>query len=142
MKTLCGSYRDVVSYGTGVELVTDGPGCETRARLAWYCVAPPGEAAWVVDRYMRIEGVEAGPSGTRTNNLTRYLDGENGEMEVISETESSKKLKSDMSGGELPGSVPGGPHQPSMNLPLPFPHGKASIVRLHDVKDGDIKLNN
>ena len=41
-----------------------------------------GSIAWVVDQYRRIEGVEAGPSGTRTNNLTRYLDGENGEMEV------------------------------------------------------------
>ena len=47
MKTLCGSYRDVVSCGTGVELVIDGPKYETRDRLAWYCVSPPGEAAWV-----------------------------------------------------------------------------------------------
>ena len=63
MKALCGSYRDVVSCGPGVELVTFGPGCETRDRLAWYCVSPQGEAAWVVDQYRRIEGVEAGPVG-------------------------------------------------------------------------------
>ena len=41
----------------------------------------------------------------------------------------------------MPGSVPGSPQQPSMNLPFPFPHGKASIVKLFDVKDGDMKLN-
>ena len=46
-----------------------------------------------------------------------------------------------MSGGALPGSVPGGPQQLSMNLPFPSPHGKASIVKLCDVKDGDIRLN-
>ena len=95
--------------------------------------------------------MEAGPSGTRTNNLTRSLDGENGEMEVKSDStpdiapsavaETSKKLESDMSGGALPGSVRGGPQQLSMNLPFPSPHGKTSIVKLCDVKDGDIRLN-
>ena len=64
MKTLCGRYRDVVSCGPGVELVNDGPECETRDILALYCVSPPGEAAWVVDQYMRVKDVEAGPSGT------------------------------------------------------------------------------
>ena len=75
MKTLCGRYRDVVSCGPGVELVNDGPECETRDILALYCVSPPGEAAWVVDQYRRIEWVEAGPSGTRINILKRSLDG-------------------------------------------------------------------
>ena len=121
----------MVNCGLGV---TDGPGGETRDRLAWYCVSPPGEAAWVVDKYRRIEGVEAGPSGTRTNNLTRSLDGENSEMEVKSDStpdiapsagaKTSKNLMSDMSGGALPGSVPGGPQQPSMNLTLPPWQGK------------------
>ena len=63
MKTLCGRYRDVVSCGPGDELVTDRPECETSDRLVLYCVTPPGEAAWVVDQYRRIEGVEAGPEG-------------------------------------------------------------------------------
>ena len=63
VKTRCGRYRDVVSCGPGDELVTDRPECETSDRLVLYCVTPPGEAAWVVDQYRRIEGVEAGPEG-------------------------------------------------------------------------------
>ena len=82
--------------------------------------------------------MEAGPSGTRTNNLTRSLDEENGEMEVKSDStpdiapsavaETSKKLESDMSGGALPGSVRGGPQQLSMNLPFPSPPRMARQV--------------
>jgi len=148
MRTLCGRYRDMVSCAPGEELVTEGPECETGDRLALYCVSPPGEAAWVVDHFRKVEGVEAGPSGTRTNNLKRSLEGEVGDMEVETEsepagsggTEAAKKHKTE--------SVPGaavsqtlGTQKPSLNLPLPASHGKASIVKLYDVKDGDIKLN-
>ena len=63
VKTLCGRYRDVVSFDPGDELVIDRPDCETSDRLVLYCVSSPGEAAWVVDQYRRIEGVEAGPEG-------------------------------------------------------------------------------
>lgn len=149
MRTLCGRYRDVVSCGPGEELVTDGAECETRDRLALYCVSPPGEAGWVVDHFRRVGGVEAGPSGTRTNNLKRAFEGEVGEMEVEIEasadpalggSEISKKQKSEISGSCPPGQLQGG-QQPSLNLPLPSSHGRASIVKLYDVKDGDIKLN-
>jgi len=150
LKTMCGRYRDVVSCGPGEELVTEGTECETRDRLALYCVSPPGEAAWVVDHFRKVEGVEAGPSGTRTNNLKRSLEGEDAEMEVETGPEPetdisggadiSKKLKSEsVSGGSPSQTITN--QQPSLNLPLPSTHGKASIVKLYDVKDGDIKLN-
>ena len=149
MRTLCGRYRDVVSCGPGEELVTEGPECETGDRLALYCVSPPGEAAWVVDHFRKVEGVEAGPSGTRANNLKRSLEGEVGDMEVETESEAAvsggtadavKKHKTDsVPGGAI--SQTGGTQKPTLNLPLPAPHGKASIVKLYDVKDGDIKLN-
>jgi len=128
--------------------VTEGPECETGDRLALYCVSPPGEAAWVVDHFRKVEGVEAGPSGTRTNNLKRSLEGEVGDMEVETEsepagsggTEAAKKHKTESGSGEA-ASQTVGTQKPSMNLPLPASHGKASIVKLYDVKDGDIKLN-
>jgi len=148
MRTLCGRYRDMVSCAPGEELVTEGPECETGDRLALYCVSPPGEAAWVVDHFRKVEGVEAGPSGTRTNNLKRSLEGEVGDMEVETEsepagsggTEAAKKHKTESGSGEA-ASQTVGTQKPSLNLPLPASHGKASIVKLYDVKDGDIKLN-
>jgi len=155
MRTLCGRYRDVVSCGPCEELVTEGPECETRDRLALYCVSPPGEAPWVVDHFRKVEGVEAGPSGTRTNNLKRSLEGEVGEMEVENNDDASPGPENSSSGGpeaikkhkpETPVSGVGasqvpGTLKPSLNLPLPSQHGKASIVKLYDVNDGDIKLN-
>jgi len=148
MRTLCGRYRDMVSCGPNEELVTEGPECETGDRLALYCVSPPGEAAWVVDHFRKVEGVEAGPSGTRTNNLKRSLEGEVGDMEVESEsepagsggTEAAKKHKTENAPGTA-ASQTVGTQKPTLNLPLPAPHGKASIVKLYDVKDNDIKLN-
>jgi len=148
MRTLCGRYRDMVSCGPGEELVTEGPECETGDRLALYCVSPPGEAAWVVDHFRKVEGVEAGPSGTRTNNLKRSLEGEVGDMEVETEsepagsggTEAAKKHKTENAPGGA-ASQTTGTQKPTLNLPLPASHGKASIVKLYDVKDGDIKLN-
>eukprot|EP00092_Neocalanus_flemingeri_P023416 GFUD01025387.1.p1 GENE.GFUD01025387.1~~GFUD01025387.1.p1 ORF type:complete len:665 (+),score=258.42 GFUD01025387.1:184-1995(+) len=150
VRTLCGRYRDVVSCGPGEELVTDGGQCETRDRLALYCVSPPGEAAWVVDQYRRLGGSVAGTSGTRTNNLKRSLEGEAGEMEVENEAvvetvpgfaaEQNKKLKA--GDVDAPGQAPGGDRQqPGLNLPLPGTTGRASIIKLYDVKDGEIKLN-
>jgi len=152
LRTLCGRYRDVVTCGVGEELVTQGGECETRDRLALYCVSPPGEAAWVVDQYRKVGGIVAGPSGTKTNNMKRSLEGEGGEMDVeggettIADSappgslESNKKQKSD---GGVGAAVPtvGGQQEPGLNLPLPSTHGRASIVKLYDVKDGDIKLN-
>ena len=86
----------------GRSLVTNRLECETRYRLALYCVSPPGEAAWVVDQHRRIEGLEARSSGTRINILKRSLDGENGETEG-------------KSGGGLPGSF----HTPAPSPSLP-----------------------
>merc|ERR1711942_470400 len=70
-------------------------------------------------------------------------------MEVETESEAGvsggtadavKKHKTDsVPGGAI--SQTGGTQKPTLNLPLPAPHGKASIVKLYDVKDGDIKLN-
>ena len=106
-------------------------------------MSPPGEAGWVVDQLRRVEGVEAGPSGTRNNNLWRILEGEVGEMDVdpaLGGSEILKKQKSEISGSCPPGQLQGG-QQPSLNLPMPSSHGRVSIVKLYDVKDGDIKLN-
>jgi len=152
LRTLCGRYRDVVTCGVGEELVTQGGECETRDRLALYCVSPPGEAAWVVDQYRKVGGIVAGPSGTKTNNMKRSLEGEVGEMDVeggsttiadtaaFGTTEANKKQKSEAGVGDAVPSL-GGYQEPGLNLPLPSTHGRASIIKLYDVKDGEIKLN-
>jgi len=151
MRTMCGRYRDVVSCGPGEELVPDGH-CETGDRLALYCVSPPGEAAWVVDQYRRASGSMPGTSGTRNNNLKRSLEGETGEMEVESGVadvdmsaegsvimEPNKKQKSEPAASNV--SSNGNQQKPGLNLPLPSSLGRAGVVKLYDVKDGDIKLN-
>jgi len=148
LKTMCGKYRDVVSCGLGEELVAEGAECETRDRLALYCVSPPAEAPWVIDHFRKTSQMKAGPSGTRTNTLKRSLDGEvETEMETdcsankedINSTESSKKMKSESAPTENTSKTSGS--NTSLNLPVASVNGKASIVKFYDVKDGDIKLN-
>jgi len=155
VRTLCGRYRDVVSCGFGEELVPDGY-CETGDRLALYCVSPPGEAAWVVDHHRKASGCVPGTSGTRNNNLKRSLEGESGDMEiesavvngemateasVISEPSKKQKSEADASNGNSNLVSNENKQKPGLNLPLPSSFGRACVVKLYDVKDGDIKLN-
>jgi len=157
-----GRYRDVVTCGPREEIMeaTDG---DTRDRLSYYCVSIPGEAPWVVEQYRRgtnPEGEEAipGPSGVKTNPLKRGLEMEEEGMDtmetssdipVTMETEIKKPKPTNETIDEefkKPDGVDGPAgvsksNKMSLNLPLPNRHGKAAIIKLYDITEGDIKLN-
>ena len=68
------------------------------------------------------------------------MEVENGAVAEIAPEAAVEQNKKQQSEGRA--DVPGGEHQqPSMNLSLPSIQGRASIVKLYDVKDGEIKLN-
>ena len=150
-----GRYRDVVSCGPREELLEAGDGA-TKDRLAYYCVSVPGEAAWVAEYCGRSDSAP-GPSGAAVNPLKRGLEeGEEGmdlEAEPATLEKEAKKVRPaeemtarDSATFKKP-AVPASPPAPSarkdlgLNLPLASPQGKAAIIKLYDLTEGDIKLN-
>ena len=137
-----GRWRDTVECGPGEELVGD---CreELRERQCFYCVSPPGEAAWVMDYQARLARGGPGPSWSQASCNKRARDGDeeeevNTEMETDSGSvqEVSKRQKSVATTDSLKKSS----SPANLNLPLPSSKGRACIVKLYDVKDGDLKL--
>lgn len=143
-----GRYRDVVSCGPREELEAPRDG-DTRDRLAYYCVSVPGEAAWVADHH--ASAAAPGVSGTRANPLKRGLEEEVmdtvEEAAVPAEGELAKKSKSETAANGASGEVKKAAEinktasKLGLNLPLPNPAGKAAIIKLYDLKEGEIKLN-
>jgi len=147
-----GRYRDVVQCGL-VEEVLDTGDSDIKERQCLYCVSPPGESGWVIDGFRKLtrEGHVPGPSGTQENNMKRSLDNTdaNDDMETETETEvinangmveGSKKQKSAEIQSESNTKKAVKPPPNNLNLPLPSSNGRACIVKLYDVRDGDIKL--
>ena len=155
IKTKSGRFRDTVQCGPGEEIVEEGPeNMSLRERVSLYCVSPPGEAAWVSDHYQRQEqaGNNAGPSGTQTNIMKRSLDteeiGENRGEEAAMDTEMEenndtaekiKRQKASVAEGSSP--APNNKVLNNLNLPIPSANGRACIVKICDIADGEIKLH-
>lgn len=163
VKERTGRYRDVVSCGPREELLEANDG-DARDRLSYYCVSIPGEASWVQEAYRR--GLDSspidcipGPSGTKANPLKRGLETEDNNgletMETnntetnILETEIKKPKSNDEPSAAEEFKKPLSLSGPSMtksdkmnlNLPLPNSQGKAAIIKLYDIPEGDIKIN-
>jgi hypothetical protein len=139
-----GRYRDLVSCGPREELLPPGDG-DTRDRLSYYCVSVPGEAAWVADHH-RVQGGAgaAGPSGTKTNPLKRGLEPEEADGMDTAEPEVAGPQEAELKKAKPEGQKPtAAAKRPALglNLPLPSATGKAAIVKLYDIVEGDIKLN-
>jgi len=159
IRTVSGRYRDIAPCGPREELMTDTDKCQTGDRLAFYCVSLPGEAPWVTQAYKTKSQSKAGPSGTHTNPLKRELETETDDIEMdeggdqthqaldITEIKKNKTeaLLAVENGGDK---IKNGnniqkirSNTVSLNHPIPGSNGKAAIVKMYDVKDGDIKLN-
>ena len=144
-----GRYRDTVDCGPGEELVGDSSAMQDlQERQCLYCVSPPGEAAWVLDHQARQAGQPGGSGGQESGNKRAREEGEEEVEENEMETETSggeanKRQKSDLvispSAQPGPGKKSSG-GSASLNLPLPSNTGRAAIVKLYDLKDGDLKL--
>ena len=137
-----GRYRDTVECGPGEEVVGD-TSHQLRERQCLYCVTPPGEAGWVMDQQARLAGERPGTVSQTNGGNKRARDGEeeeesNTEMETDSSLvpDVSKRQKSAPTSDSLKKSS--GPA--NLNLPLPSSKGRACIVKLYDVKDGELKL--
>ena len=145
-----GRYRDVVQCGLGEEVIDTGDS-DIKERQCLYCVSPPGESGWVTDGYRKLtrDCHVPGPSGTQENNMKRSLDDNtetSDDMDTETETdvingtvEGSKKQKSNEVQTEINTKKAVKPPN-NLNLPLPSSNGKACIVKLYDIRDGDIKL--
>jgi len=142
-----GRFRDLVNCGPREELLDSGEG-QTRDRLSYYVVSIPGEAAWISDHHSKaVADSAAGTSGTANNPLKRSLEEEEmeTEMEVAEGEVEPKKAKAE-DGKPVPqqdsvGINPVSKSKLGINLPLPNPNGKAAIIKLYDIAEGDIKLN-
>jgi len=155
IKTKSGRFRDTVQCGPGEEIVEEGPeSMSLRERVSLYCVSPPGEAAWVTDLHQRQEqaGSNAGPSGTQTNIMKRSLDTEeieeNRSEDAVMDTEMEenndivekiKRQKASVAEGSS--SAPNSKVLNNLNLPIPSANGRACIVKICDIADGEIKLH-
>jgi len=157
IRTVSGRYRDIAPCGPREELMTETDKCQTGDRLAFYCVSLPGEAPWVTQAYKTKSQSKAGPSGTNPNPLKRELDTENDDMEMdegadqtpqtldITEIKKNKTVavlaveNGDKTNGNNIQKIRS--NTVSLNHPIPGSNGKAAIVKMYDVKDGDIKLN-
>ena len=151
IKERTGRFRDLVNCGPREELLDTADG-QTRDRLSYYAVSIPGEAAWISDHRSKVVGgVEsASTSGTASNPLKRSLEEEEMEtestMEVAEGEVEPKKAKAEGSNGKPVHQErdQGGKFSKAkvgLNLPLPNPNGKAAIIKLYDIVEGDIKLN-
>jgi len=160
VKMKCGRYRDVVQCGLGEEVMDVGDSV-LRERQCLYCVSPPGESGWVTDGFRRLVSPEVapGPSGTQSLTMKRSHDNDNNLIEnndnamemdtvtVTGGTENNKKQKSNEK-VEVP-TIPANESvsknnvdiKNKLNLPLPSANGKACIVKLYNLRDGDIKLH-
>ena len=141
-----GRFRDLVNCGPREELLDAGEG-QTRDRLSYYAVSIPGEAAWISDHHSKAVVDAASTSGTANNPLKRSLEDEEmeTEMEVAEGEVEPKKAKAE-DGKPAPqqdstGGKPVTKSKLGINLPLPNPNGKAAIIKLYDIAEGDIKLN-
>jgi len=162
MRTVSGRYRDIAPCGPREELMTDTDKCQTGDRLAFYCVSLPGEAPWVAQAYKTRSQSKAGPSGTNLNPLKRELEAETGDMEMdcgggavpqemetaTSEIKKNKTEAAVINNVENNGDKVNGnniqkirSNTVSLNHPIPGSTGKAAIVKMYDVKEGEIKLN-
>lgn len=142
-----GRFRDLVNCGPREELLDTSEG-QTRTRLSYYVVSIPGEAAWISDHHSKaVVDTAASTSGTAANPLKRSLeDGEEmeTEMEVAEGEVEAKKAKAENGKPEQDstnGAKPATKSKLGINLPLPNPNGKAAIIKLYDIAEGDIKLN-
>ena len=119
---------------------------QTRDRLSYYVVSIPGEAAWISDHHSKAV-VDTAASTSEANPLKRSLeDGEEmeTEMEVAEGEVEAKKAKAEDGKPEQDstnGAKPATKSKLGINLPLPNPNGKAAIIKLYDIAEGDIKLN-
>jgi len=139
-----GRFRDLVNCGPREELLDAGEG-QTRDRLSYYAVSIPGEAAWISDHHSKAIVGAASTSGIANNPLKRSLEDEEmeTEMEVAEGEVESKKAKAEdgKPAQHSTGSKPVSKPKLGINLPLPNPNGKAAIIKLYDIAEGDIKLN-
>jgi len=156
IQTRSGRFRDTVQCGPGEEIMEDGPeSLSLRERVSLYCVSPPGEAAWVTEHYQRQEtsGNNAGPSGTQTNIMKRSLDTEETEQtreeDAVMDTEMedtvdpAEKIKRQKASVAAEGSSPATRNKAlnNLNLPIPSANGRACIVKICDIADGELKLH-
>jgi len=144
-----GRFRDMVQCGPREELLDTSEG-QTRDRLSYYAVSIPGEAAWISDHHSKTLGDRVNTSGASVNPLKRSLEEEEDmETEGLAEAANGqvelKKSKAEESNGKPsePNSANGKMEKPKLglNLPLPHPNGRAAIIKLYDLNEGDIKLN-
>jgi len=158
-KMNCGRYRDVLQDGLREELIETSDNNAMKERDVMYCVSVPGENAWLKDLYLAQErgsGGVPGPSGTYQNPLKRHLDTEESESQETSmdtddtaatattaeETAAGKRSKGENGEAVTPANngVDTTNGNAGLNLPIPSKEGKAVLVKLYDLTDGDIKL--
>jgi len=139
-----GRYRDLVQCGHSEELVETGDHSLSE-RQCLYCVSPPAENGWVLEQVTR-QSPPAGPgtSGTQTNTSKRSLDDDDS-METETEaaaaaTNSGEAFKKQKAENISVKTTKASDSHKSLNLPVPSAHGKGCIVKLYDVADGDIKM--
>jgi len=166
----CGRYRDILQNGMREEILQESHHNKMKDRGIVYCVSIPGESAWVSQLHAARCTEKAGPSGTvrnplkrilepasaATNGLTSLTAPESMEMDTDSPTNTTsssailnggvdgKRSKGEDGGAVMKNNV-GVPasdnNRHDLNLPIPNATGKAVIVKLYDIEDGSIKLN-
>ena len=129
----CGRYRDALQCGLGERLLESGQ--RTGDRLCLYCVSPPGEAAWARDQFRQLAGPAPGPSRVSLNLLKRPLEEAEEEMEAEDGAGEAGSKKVRAIGATVAGTVT---PKSDLNLPLPSPHGRAAVVKLYDLPEGEV----
>jgi len=137
-----GRYRDTVQCAPGEEMLGDNSD-NLKERQCLYCVSPPGEAGWVQDQQTRLSGGSGASSVSQVSSTKRSLEEEEEGTEMETESSSGSDVsKRQKSSPTLPARSLTVPETApaNLNLPLPSSSGRACIVKLYDVKDGDLKL--
>jgi len=160
IKTVTGRYRDTLACGPREEIVEDESSNSmnmTVDRFSFYCISIPGSAPWVAEKLAREGNAEReqdrpGPSGKQSNPLKRgHTEGETESMETeetkvepsapsAEDKENNKKPKNDDASVTSKSGAASKPQPNPLNLPLGG-RGVAAVVKMYDLQDGDIKLN-
>jgi len=161
IKTVTGRYRDTLACGPREEVVDDESSNSmdmTEDRLSFYCVSIPGSAAWLAAKQKTEVQREAlleqhGSKNSPGNSLKRGLedsDADSGmetediptESTALEEKEIFKKPKNADNSKEKAEPAAGLKSLPNpLNLPLGESHGKAAVVKMYDLAEGEVKLN-
>jgi len=167
----CGRYRDVLCNSLREEILGESDLNVMKDRNVVYCVSIPAESPWVADIHAAKSGNKAGPSGTFQNPLKRGLEPGAAVMTALNERSNGHSSEENMdvemdtengdgvSGGKRSKGEDGSAvasnhcdeptnvgitnikHRHDLNLPIPNNKGKAVIVKLYDVEEGTVKLN-